>query len=476
MIAAALALGIGLVHALTFQTRYYNDGPGLASMHAEGGRVYYHVLYLPVVALFERALGLDDPLVAPRLVSIVPAALGCGLSYLVARLCGAPVFGAAAAVLLLASSPSLWFFGTTVEVHALAFCTAAFVALVTLLAPWRRAVPALLCVAAAFPLLYLAHQSTFVLGPGWVLLVQYARVRHGGRYSARGLLLGVGPALLASLLSGFAVAGLVRFGALAPLWEEFERKLHAPDNRAWIEDRAVWWNEWLLPLGLMVPLALAGAARLRREPVLASALAALIGVPWVFFVWWATLERGGYFLSSSPFLLVPVALLLGRWTRAKGLVALALLAAQATWARARIDAYDEGWDPAERVEQVRAVLGESGLLLTTAGFAPDISLALPGVREESLTILVRQACARANRALPPEEVLKPMKPFLSKLLERHERVAVEIGYRRVKREESPSIAGFTESLRAIEDYLRDQYVVTDHPHEYWTLLRLERRK
>src|SRR6185436_16334727 len=102
------------------------------------------------------------------------------------------VVGALVALALLVLAPSLWFFGTTVEIHALHFGCVALVAAVTLLAPWRRPALALALTALAFPLLYWSHQAAFMLGPGWVLLVQYARSRHGTRYSWRALLLGVG--------------------------------------------------------------------------------------------------------------------------------------------------------------------------------------------------------------------------------------------------------------------------------------------
>ncbi len=477
LVAAALTLLVGLLYALTFQTRYYNDGPGLVSMHAlQEGRVYYHVLYLPACSLVESVLGLADPLVAPRLLSILPGALGCGFAFLVLRLCGGSIFGALAGVLLLALSPSMWFFGTTVEVHALVFCAVALVALVTLLAPWHRPMGALFVVAAAFPLLYWSHQATFVLGPGWVLFVQFARARHGGRFSWRALLLEVGPVLLGALVFAIAIAAYVRFGSLVPAWEEVQRKVHAPETRAVIEKRAIWLNEWLLPLGLLVPLAFAGAARIRRPAELGAAIAALIGVPLFFFLWWGTLEKGGYFLSSSVFLLVPVAFLLDGSSRARILLALLLLAAQATYARARIDAFDTGWDPAERVEQVRSVLGESGLLLTTVTFAPNIHIALPGVEEHSLTVMVRQSIARSGRSLTPAGALEPVKPFLARLLERHARVAVEIGFHRVTLQDSPSLTAFAPYLKAIEDFLREQYVVSEFPHPYWPMLLLERRK
>jgi hypothetical protein len=473
-LAAALAVLVGLVYALTFQTRFYNDGPPLTEMHVLHTReLHTHVLYLPVCDLVASVVGTKDPLLALRLVSVVPAALGCGFTFLLMRACGAPVFGALVAALLLALSPSVWFFGTTIEVHALLFGVVTFVGLVTLLAPWQRPALALCLVAAVFPLLYWAHESTFVLGPGWVLLVQYARTRRGGRYSWPALLLGVGPVLLLALCVSVGTASLARFGSVLGILRDVDTQLDVPGYQPAMHGRSVLLNEWLLPLGVLVPLALLGARRLGREAWRPLAIGALVLLPLAFFVWWSVIERGGYFMGSDAFLLVPVALLLGDWSRGKGLLALLLLAGQATWARHRIDEFDQGWVPAERVAQVRSALGDSGLLLSSVGFAPSIHIDLPGVEEVSMRNFVRSICLREHRLVPPEEIVATLRPFLLRLFERHERVAFETGFHRVTVEDSPALTAFAPSLAAIEVFLRENYAATELPHPYWGLLVLE---
>lgn len=473
LVAGLLALVAGLLYAATYQTRLFGDGPGLLSSQILGtGETYVHVLYHPACGFLERLLGVD-PRQSVRLASLLPGALGVGLAYLVFRRCAAERFGALVAAGLLMLSPALWFFATTAEVHALLFGAVAALAALTLYAPWRRTGLALALVAAGFPVLHFAHQSSFVLGPGWVFLVQFARARRARPFSWPALLLGVGPLLLAALGLGIAIAYFVRFGSISALWGEVSHEVGG-NHRYSSYNVQIWRDEWLLPLGLLVPLALIGFARLRRVPYLTLATATLLGVPTAFFLWWNIFENGGYFLGSALFLGIPIAHGLGRATPGKVGLALLLLAAQGTFAHQRIHARDQGWDPAERVEAVRAVLGDSGFLLSTVALAPDIRCDLPGVEEFSLVMTVHRACQAEKRMLSPEEALAPMRRFLGRLLERHERVAVDLSYHDLRPQDSPALAGLAPHLAAIEAWLREHYVVTDFPRASWPLMRLER--
>jgi hypothetical protein len=380
------------------------------------------------------------------------------------------------ATVLLALSPALWFFGTTIEVHALFFGAVTFAALVTLLVPWRHPGLALALVALLFPVLYWAHESAFLLGPGWVLLVQYARARRGTRYSWPALLLQVGPVLLLALGLGIALASLARDGSVAAVVESTRVQLEVPGYQAALHGRSVLWNEWFLPLGLFVPLALSGSPLLRQEAWRLPSFAALLLVPLVFFSWWGVLEQGGYSLGSAGFLLVPVALLIGGWSRPRGVLALFLLAGQAAWARVRIESFDQGWVPAERVTQVRSALGDSGLLLSSVGLAPDIRIDLPGVEEFSLRHFVHSACLREHRLVPPQEIVASLAPHLLRLFERHERVALETGFHRLTVRDGPALSAFVPSLSAVEEFLREHYLTRELAHPYWGLLVLERPK
>jgi hypothetical protein len=475
-VAALLALAAGLLYAATWQTRFFGDGPGLYAQHVLGeGRTYPHILFHALCTVLQRAFGGADPGRGPQLLAILSAASGVGLGWLVFRGCGAARFGAGVASGLLALSPVLWFFGTTIEVHATLYATAAFVAAVTLWAPWQRPALALAMVTAAFPLLHFAHQSSFVLGPGFVFLVQFARARRGPPYSWRALLLGVGPLLLAALLAGGVFAWCVRFGGIAKAWSEVALELGG--TKRYVEwENTVWRDEWLLPLGLLVPLALAGFPRLRREPRLTLAVGTLLGVSLAFFLWWNVLEGGGYFLGSAPFLGIPIAFLFGAWSPRKGALALVLLAVQGGFAHSRITTRDHGWDPATRTAQVRAALGESGLLLTTTELAPDVRCELPGVEESSLVLLAHGISRREQRLVTPEELLAEVGRFLERLHERHPHVALDLSYRNLGPTDSPALAHFRPHLAAFEAFLRERYVVRELPHPDWPMLVLEARR
>lgn len=479
LIALAILAAALVLYQATFQTRFFGDGPGLYSQHVLDLRSYHvHVLYYPLAKFVRSWLPGEDPGRALRFLSIVPSAGGLALGYLVLRRCGAQIFGALVAIGLLALAPALWFFATSFELHGLVFGVVALVAWVTLAAPWTRPAWALALVATVFPLLYWAHQSTLTLGPGWVFLVQFARSRRGSRFTPRGLLLGAGPVLLAAFGVGIALAYWLRFGSLESIRPGFEHELDIqaqnhgnPDNFL-----PVWREEWLLPLGAIVPLALAGWAALRRAPDLLRSVALFVLVPTAFFLWWNTYENGGYFLGSMLFLAIPVAFLFGRASRRKGALAILVLTAQGAWAHQRIAAFDQGWDPAERVAQARAALGESGLLLVSVDLVPEVRCWIPGVESLSLAAFVRETLEREGRDLSPEAVLARIRPFLTRGLQRWDRVAMEAGYPRITKSDMPWLARCKPHLAAIEGFLRERYAVRELPHPYWPMLVLETKQ
>jgi hypothetical protein len=479
-LGSAIALGAGLVYACTFQTRFYGDGPGLASLHALAlDEAYYNVLYLRAARALRWLLslaGVGDPFAALRLLSILPAALGLGTTFVMLRAAGAEVFGAFVSTLALAASPALWFFATTIEVHALDFATVAGVALLILVAPWRAPARALALVAAAFPSIVWAHVTSATLGPGLVFLVQSARARRTGeRYSLPALLLGVGGFLCLVLVLALVASHVLRTGSFAGLRSDVLagtslKVPHAP------EACPVWSHEWILPYGALVPLAAAGFARLRREPGLVAAIGLALGVPLAFFLWWGVCERGGYFLGSAPFLLVPVAFLLGRWSSGKGALAALLVAGHGLLARHEIAAFDRGFDPLERVAQVRAAIGESGLLITVGRFAPDIRCYLPGVEELVLPNFVRQIRAGASEPWSSEELVYRMEFHLEGLLERWGSVVLEPGPARVFDETSGGDRDLVHDVDTLLAHLRTRYEVRDLPHPDWPLTVLVRAR
>src|SRR5262245_24334242 len=170
VIAAGLALALGSLYYLTFQTRTFGDGATLVTRHVLGTVQHYqHALFLPLCDWLQTALRLRDPFVVLHLVPALGGAVGLGAAYLFLRSCGAARFGALVASGLLAFSPILWFFATTVHTQPLQFGAVGCLALLTMRAPWQRPALALSLVAAAFPVLMLTHMSAFLLGPGWVL-------------------------------------------------------------------------------------------------------------------------------------------------------------------------------------------------------------------------------------------------------------------------------------------------------------------
>jgi hypothetical protein len=475
-LALALAVGSGVLYALTQQTRYFGDGPGLVSLHVlGGGERYYNVLYLPACELVQRALFLE-PLDAPRVLSPLALALGLGLAFLNVRRTGTGRPAAVAALALLACTPAVWFYATTPEVHALHFAFVQLVAFVTWNAPWGRPGLALALVALAFPLLYGSHIASVTLGPGWVLLVQLARSRTHSPFRWRTLLLVVGPVLLAALVMAMVAACWLRYGDLSGFWEDQlgdQVELHDVVDEAGVHDQRVTWrDEWLVPMGLLVPLAAAGYPALRRRAWLLPATATLTLVPLGFFLWWNQYERGGYVLASSAFLAVPCAHLFSRARNAWGLVPVALIVLQALLARRVIDAYDQGWVPAERVAMVREAIGESGLLIETVPHAPDIRCVLPGVREINVPRVIRRKYYAAGELLTAPEVVASIWPELERRLANHDRVAVEIGYPRAARE-GGSMASMEPTLRALEERLRATHSVRELAQTYLPMLVIE---
>lgn len=469
--AAAFALLAGGLFAATLQVRMYGDAPGLVDMVHSGrlDRYGHHPLYLPTMDLLGSIVPLPGTLAAPKLLSVLGGAIGVGATYLLARGFGALRLPAVLATLLLAVTPAVWFFATTIEVPALHFGATASAACVALFASWRKPAQALLASALFFPLAYLTHQTGVLLGPGWVALVACARARSGGRPSWGKSLLVDGPVLLAALL--FAMAG-------ASWWIEGEFRIDLGGEVSVIETfsqgtplEQFLWRGWLAPLALLVPAALLGLAAARRAPLVVGTLALLVGVPFAFFAWWTVAERGGYFLQTAPFYASLAALALGsprippRVLLGLGLVA---IATQATIARRSIDAWDVGFEPDERARVVREVLGDEGFLLTAHPAAPPIRLDLPGVIEIDVTqaYVIRSVAA----GLTAEQFAASLPEVLAHDLA-GQRFALDLSYEKVR--VNHEVDPLKEYLAAGIEALRERYTVTEHPHPSWTLLLFE---
>jgi len=475
--ALGAALAVALLYALTQQTRYFGDGPGLVSLHVlGGGERYYNVLYLPACDLLQALFPFLDPLDTPRVLGVLAAALAAGLGLLDLRLLGAPLFGALSASALLFLAPSTWFFGTTPEVHVLHLAMVELAALAVLAGPWSRPAPALALAALAFPLTYLSHVAAISLGPGWVLLVQLARRRSGGRFSWPLLLGVVGPVLLAALIAAMLLACLWRYGTLAEFLPSQLRQVELHEVLESVGATGVTWrDEWLLPLGLLVPLAAVGLWRLRRDHLLLGTLGLLLGVPLGLFLWWSVTERGGYLMGSNPFLVVPVGHLFGRWTPRKGLLLLLLLVLQGGLGLQGLRHWDQGWDAEQRVAQVRRAIGESGVLLSSVTKAPDIRCSLPGVEEIPIKSFLRGVSSQRKEVISPAEAAELVLRPIERLVAGPRPVVVEIGYLRAAQEPNSGVGSIVEHLGAIERTLREHFLVRDLPDPYWPMMVLRPR-
>ena len=469
-VAAAFALAAGLLFAATLQTRMYGDGGGLVSMFASGeGRGYHNVLYLPYLRAFDALVPGGEPIRTATLASALAAALGCGATWLVARGLGASREGAALATALAAVTPATWFFATTAEVPAPHFAAVALCAAVVLRAPWRRPGLALALVAATFPLLALTHQTAVLLGPGWVALVAYARARVARPFGAAFVLGVVGPLLLAALVATLLAASWYRTGELAlfdstvtSILDEFTGIVAPADFL---------WRGWVRPLALVLPLALAGAWTLRREPLALTALLVSCAVPFAFFTWWGVPEHGAYFLGTMPFYAALVARAADalRPAARRALFAVALVV-QALLGRAYVAEWDRGYDPYERVEHVRAALGESGVLLSTASVAPRIDVHLPGIEEHSLIDPFARAAAEAG--FGPDQFVAAVLPAIDQFTAGR-RIAFETNYRELAPSRQLTYRVAEPYFDALLAALRERRTWTEHPHEHWGLVVFE---
>ncbi|MDF1799638.1 MAG: hypothetical protein P1V81_10715 [Planctomycetota bacterium] len=389
------------------QARVNLDGRGFLLILLEGvPNDRPHVLYLTLLAAFRDlaavfGLGLSA---AATFFSAVAVALGCAGSLLFARGLGLERAQALGVALLAATSPAAIFHGTQVEVHALTLGMVGLGAAVTVNSPWRHFHLALLLSALALVAAFLAHETTALLGIGWVALVALAASQHHATdLGFRGALLRVAPALFGGGLLAILLVPSVRALAARSVG------LGADDSTGYLDvvlqyGGHVGYGEslyegFLLPLGLLLVFAAIGLLRCKIREGLTLALLVLPSM--AFLTWWRVPERGGYVLAVLPFL----ALLawrglpqLGRGGRGPALVVVLLL--QATFGIAQVRRHDSVLDPNLRVEAVQAALGDEGVLLSPMLFGRPIGVDLPRVEEVWIGAWIRSAKAAG---IPPED-------------------------------------------------------------------------
>lgn len=267
-VAAAFALASLALYAWLGQGILYGDGAEFMLLLHDGAAGHKnHLAYLPMLracAALGHSFGWSE-FESARACSQLGAALGVALFFFASRRFGLDRKRAAWLTALIASTPSVIFFATVVEVHAPYFAFLALAWLVTAHLVRGPSAARGACLGLACGLAYLGHASGFVL-PAPLLLV--AAMMHGRAGMLR--------AALACVATHAAVVTLVPwlashtghaaspFGAARFLmWWRVE-VLERPGTIF-----LVLWNEWLLAYLPVSLLWLRAFVSLRRSAVLA---------------------------------------------------------------------------------------------------------------------------------------------------------------------------------------------------------------
>ena len=176
-----LGLGAALLYTLFFQRWLFGDGPQLVDTFLFKGGYWMHILYLPAAYLLRDGLQPEDPIDSLRWLSIFGGALGVSGVFVLARSFGLTRARALFSALLAATTPAIWFFSTTIELHALHFATVTACACLVSRVSWSRPRLAGLLTLASVPLLFWTHKSALLLAPGWLFLALHVRERSTGR-------------------------------------------------------------------------------------------------------------------------------------------------------------------------------------------------------------------------------------------------------------------------------------------------------
>lgn len=467
---ALLALGLGgtftAFYTLTLQPTIRMDGPNLVDGFLyDEPRHWIHVGYLPVVRFLGDVLRLRDSIIPLRLISLLAAALGVVLVFGLARRFGAPRPKALFAAALVGLSPALWFHATLIEVHALHFGAVAVSAFATLCLSRSRPLLSSAVLGACAAVLFFSHQSGVLLLPGWALLAACACASPDGETrrprallaSAVALGLGLGLALIVS-------GGMHKSGGLV---QEVEAGAQFVAGNEVAFDARFAWEELLVPLGLLLPAALAGAVAGPLGRGTRFALGLLIVPSIVFFLWWGQVSSGGYLLGVLPFVGVLASLAPGpprRWALPVAAVALCFQAwlgfGSLHLAQQReLDALGRA-----RAEHVRELVGEEGYLFSLRPPPGRAQAYYPGIREvcwgkelmlawsagetsQDVTARLLEAVERLDDGTPG--------PMVLDLAFEHERGL------------PPRLVSYGEALRAA---LEGRYRMTLEPHADWPML------
>lgn len=464
------ALATWLYAATSLHCIYGNDGAMLGDWTAlpeRAYRQYHNTLYLPCADLLRCVLptggvvAADDPLWLAKSLSAIAGGIGLACCYGACRALGSARGSSMFAVVLLAVTPGLWFFGAAIEVHTQHFAVVAATALLTLWLPWQRPWLALPLACALFVLPYLSHQSAPTLGPAWILLLQSARRRVAPAFSWAALL-GIGGALLAAL-------------GLGHLLVQWQRGLGFAFGVGGVADTVVAWRRELTPtvvveavlapLALWLPVAAWALARRGVDGWLRASVLACYAPLTASVLWWGVAERGGYLLGPAFLLamLLAAALPAANERRATTwrLALLLVVLVQAALAWPFVRGFDQAGAPlAARAERIASVLGERGLVLSCNDNAPTIALWLPQVQETPLLPTL------ANDA-PLDVWIAGLEPLLHGFVASGP-VVLDVSYR--LRTDLPERV--RDATMRLEQRLRERFAVSEHAFADWPLWRI----
>jgi hypothetical protein len=406
-LALGLILAAAGLYLSTRQNWLFNDGFGLvARLSWDPGSRWPHPGYVPFVRSLHWLQPGAWPYGALLSASWLPAAvMGAGL-YALARK-RLPGWSALALSGALLCSPLVWFFATTVEVHALhgAAVTLGVVALHAL--PWRRPMLAIPLAAVAFVPAAATHLMSVLLIPGWLVLCR-SLASNRRPLSWRHLGLVLLPALIGlewcvlwnsdgawwqSALSATGAdpaAMSVPLRAVAGIWAQVQRDAR-PFSLDWLKEDLVapLGLVWLPLLWLLVLLGASQAWRSTPEAPGVRAQLCLVVPLLLFTALWGVPNQGGYMFGVLPGLLMLAAegyRRLAAWPRAAQLLAPALLLSVLWPAQSAVLAWRKLYQQEDRAERARATevaLGGRGVLVSLDPRRQPVGFDLPEVLEHS---------------------------------------------------------------------------------------------
>jgi hypothetical protein len=360
---------------------------------------FYHLAYLPAGHLVRLTLGRFlgwDPPETLFFVSHAAGALAGTFVYAAARRAGLSLASRVAAVALLATTPVVWFYATSIEVHALQAAAAA-AAVYVFARAWeagRFGGDALLAAG-----LLIGVAATHLSGIAWAPALLFVAVLPSGARRPRvprRLL----PALLVLALAAAAFAAIDRGGGA----DHLELGM-----RSWLArwNPGIAWRELAVPAGIVHGLLLvAGASQLRAarrlgRPGQATLVLYASFLPYAFLVDIA--EHGAYFVS-----LLPAALLwIARWLdRARGPGPWALVLAALVAQGALAWTLTQGWvrQADELPTWAHALRAEAGA--RTAIFTTDMGTAARILRHSDLFVFTPVAPDGTRLALDDPALLE----------------------------------------------------------------------